>query len=62
MYSISFDNLKIGMDFETATGTWSVWDKGERSLLAWKYPFDPERLADEQLEVFFVYDFPISSS
>lgn len=52
MYEKTFEELKIGDSFETATGIWTVWDKGERSLIAFKNENPEEHI------IFYTYDFP----
>lgn len=58
MYSKTFNQLSIGDTFETATGKWQVYDKGNKTLLAYKLPRDLSKDIHEQLIIFFTYDFP----
>ena len=54
-YDKSFDEVKIGDTFTTATGEWFVYDKGTKTLQAFKLPMK-DIPVDEQLMTFFPYD------
>lgn len=59
MYNKSFKDLNIGDNFTTATGNWIVYDKGIKTLLAAKLPLNDRLDIHEQLDIFFIYDFPL---
>lgn len=56
-YMPKFDALNINDRFDTDTGRWVVYDKGQITLQAYKLPLDSRKLRDEQLTTFFNYEF-----
>ncbi len=53
----TFEELKIDDVFETETGTWTVYDKGTKTLIAYKnekgiHPEDTAHI------IFYNYEFP----